>query len=291
MIFKKIKERWPLQEERLTGKEIFRQELAKKDERINLAYAALLFSACLAETFDPARYLARLDEIAHAVQAPVVSARTDEDKLTRLNDYLFGELGFFGNAQDYYNPQNSFLNKVLDLRTGIPISLSVIYIEIGWRLGLPLWGIGLPGHFIVGYGQPDSPIFIDVFNQGRFLSEDDCLAQAHVSPANRLSFREQFLRPVSKKAILHRMLLNLKHIYVRQEAWTEAYLVVDLILAVRRDLISEIRDRGLLAYQLHRLQDAVFDLNRYLFLAPTSPDADQLKTQIEAIEVALLRLN
>jgi regulator of sirC expression with transglutaminase-like and TPR domain len=150
----------------------------------------------------------------------------------------------------------------------------------------------MPGHFIVGCGQPDSPIYIDVFNQGRFLSEDDCLALAHVSPpANRLGFRERFLRPVSKKAILHRMLLNLKHVYVRQEAWAEAYQVVDLILAVRHDLVSEIRDRGLLAYQLHRLQDAVFDLNRYLFLAPNSPDADQLKTQIEAIEVALLRLN
>ncbi len=112
--------------------ELFRQEMAKKDQEINLAYAALLFSACLTGAVEPGLYLARLDELAGAVKGPVQSAPTSEARLAALNDYLFEKLGFLGNAGDYYNPRNSFLDQVLTLKTGIPISLSVLYMEVGW---------------------------------------------------------------------------------------------------------------------------------------------------------------
>ena len=200
-------------------------------------------------------------------------------------------MNFSGNSKDYYHPNNSFLNKVLDSRTGIPITLSVIYLEMGWRLGLPLWGVGIPRHFIVGYGSPGNPIYIDVFNQGRILSEDDCLAISNTPSAERFTFRKKFLKPATKKAILFRMMLNLKQIYINREDWEAAYKVVELMLIIRPNDITGLRDRGLLAYRLDRLHDAIFDIKRYLFLESSSFDASWLEQRLEIMEEKLMRLN
>ena len=230
--------------------------------------------------------------MARTVQPAVKAAHTDIEIITALNHYLFSEQNFYGNSADYYHPNNSYLNKVLDTKTGIPISLSIIYLEVGWRLGLPLWGIGMPGHFIVGYGPTDQPIYIDVFDQGRILSEDDCLNMCNVSPEKRVNFKTTYLlRPAAKKDILFRMLLNLKQLYVRREDWEFAYKISDLMLLVRPDEITELRDRGLLAYRLNRLHDAIFDINRYLFLAPNSIDSGWLEQRLEIIDETLIRLN
>lgn len=236
-------------------------------------------------------YLVMLDRMAEETEPLVRASNTDLEVIDTLNQFMFEDMKFSGNAANYYHPDNSFLNKVLELRTGIPISLSLVYLEVGQRLGLPLWGIGMPGHFIVGYGSPADPIYIDVFNRGRLLSEDDCLAMCQISEANRFSFKDQYLKPATKKAILFRMLLNLKQIYVGWEEWRSAYKTVDLMLLVNPDEITEIRDRGLLAYRLNRLQDAIFDVKRYLYLAPQSVDAAWLEKRIEAMEEKLLRLN
>jgi regulator of sirC expression with transglutaminase-like and TPR domain len=272
-------------------KKRFARELAKEDNEINLAYGALLFSQYLTGAFKPARYLHLLDDLAGPVRADVLAAETDMARIQVLNHHLFQHLGFTGNSQDYYHPDNSLLNKVLERWTGIPISLSVIYLEVGWRLELPVWGIGMPRHFIVGYGTPEDPIYIDVFNGGRILSEDDCLALARVPRVHRRSFVRQFLRPVSKRTILFRMLLNLKQIYMANENWPAAYDTIDLLLVVRPDQFNELKDRGLIAYRLGRLQSAIFDLNRYLFLAPNPTDKEWLTKRVKLMEEELLRLN
>lgn len=272
-------------------KRAFTKELAKNDQEINLAYAALLFAEYLTHAFDVPLYLALLDEMAEAIQAPVLAAETDLETVGVLNQYLFGNLKFAGNSDNYYHPDNSFLNQVLELRRGIPISLSVIYLEIGWRLGLPVWGAGLPGHFIVGYGRSAARLYIDVFNRGRLLSEDDCLSLCRIPFSERDTFREQFLKPATKRAILFRMLLNLKQIYIRAEDWAAAYKTVDLMLIVQPDVITELRDRGLLAYRLNNLHAAIFDLNRYLFLVPDSSDKVYLEQQLEIMEEKLIQLN
>lgn len=274
-----------------TVKKAFARELARDDDDINLAYAAMLFATHLAEPFDPAIYLRRLDEMTEAVRSPVLTAETDLAAIERLNRYLFEELKFAGNADNYYDPHNSFLNKVLDLRQGIPISLSVIYLELGWRLGLPVWGGGLPGHFIVGCGDAANPIYIDVFNAGRILSEEDCLALVQVSTVHKAAFKEQFLKPAARKAILLRMLLNLKNIYVRANDWATAYETVDLMLVISPEAATEIRDRGLLAYRLNHLHEAAFDLERYLFLMPESTDAEVIRGHLGVLEEKLMRLN
>lgn len=272
-------------------RDAFAKELAKDETQLDLAAAALLIAGYLTKTAELKAYLTLLDKMAQGVQPSTPMTNTDLGNIKALNRYLFTELNFYGNTANYYHPNNSFLNRVLDLKTGIPISLSVIYLEVGWRLGLPLWGIGLPGHFIVGYGSSDDPIYIDVFNQGRILSEDDCLAICRIPPGGYATFKEEFLRPMTKQAILYRMLLNLKQIYVRQENWATAYKTVDLMVLVRPREISEIRDRGLLAYRLDKLQEAIFDIKRYLFLASDSIDVSWLERRLEVMEERLLRLN
>ncbi len=272
-------------------KAAFSRELTKSEEQLNLAYAALLLAEYLSDPIDTAYYLSLLDEMAEAVQPAILSAATELAALEALNQYLFGRLKFSGNNENYYHVYNSFLHKVLELRTGIPITLSVIYLEVGWRLGLPVWGVGLPGHFIVAYGPTDRPIYIDVFNQGLRLSEADCLALARAPMSDLEAFQAHFLKPVTKKAILYRMLLNLKQIYLRTENWELAYRVVDLILLVAPTQTTELRDRGLIAYRLNRRQAAILDLQRYLFLVPHAPDADWLRKRVETMEEGLLRLN
>jgi regulator of sirC expression with transglutaminase-like and TPR domain len=272
-------------------KDLFAQEVSGAEAQINLAHAALLFAEYLTQPIDRSFYLALLDEMAEAVRPAVAAAGAGFQIIEALNHYLFVELKFLGNKQDYYQVDNSFLNKVLELKTGIPISLSVIYLEIGRRLNLPLWGVGLPGHFIVGYGLPAQPIYLDVFNQGAILSEDDCLVLCRVGPTQRLSFRERFLQPVSKKAILFRMLLNLKHIYLGQELWSKAYQVVGLMLLIYPGQADTLKERGLLAYRLGRLHDALFDLKRYVFLSPESQEREQVTEWVKIIEEELARLN
>ena len=272
-------------------RETFAKEIAKDDAGLNLSLAALLISEYLTETADITSYLTILDELADAAQPSVQRVNKDADVVEALNRFLFEQLEFSGNSRNYHHPDNSFLNKVLERRTGIPISLSVIYLEIGWRLGLPLWGIGMPRHFIVGYGTLAKPIYIDVFNQGRLLSEDDCLAISQISPSDRLAFKHDYLKPTSKQAIIFRMLLNLKQIYVTWEDWESAFKTVDLMVLTQPDEITELRDRGLLAYRLDRLRDAIFDIKRYLFLASDSIDAAWLEQRMEVMEERLNRLN
>lgn len=274
------------------AKEALAKELSKADDQINLARAALLISEHLNQVAGlAADYLPRLDDMAEALRPAVEAAGTAEAKVGALSHYLFAELQFHGNSENYYDPNNSFLDQVLDRRTGIPISLSLIYLEIGWRLELPLAGLGLPGHFICGYGLPDAPIYVDVFNGGTILSEDDCLALGRAPLAERLAFRQQFLVPAAKKAILFRMLLNLKQIYLRQENWELAHRTLDLILLVQPHQIDELRDRGMVAFRLKRWREATFDLQRYLYLKPNAPDANWLKQHLTLMEERLSRLN
>lgn len=276
----------------LNPKDKFARELTQNETGLNLARATLLVSAHLNQSDDDsAYYLLLLDDMAEALRPRVRAARTEIESIAALNHYLFVELGFSGNEADYYNPTNSFLDKVLDLKTGIPISLSLVYLEIGWRLGLPLQGIGMPAHFIVSYQRPGAPIYLDIFNGGKLLSEEECLALSRTPLTDRLAFRQQYLVPATKKVILFRLLLNLKQIYLRQEAWELVHRTVDLMLLVRPGEAEAYRDRGLAAARLNRLREATFDLQRYLYLAPAAPDAGQLKQHLDILEQKLSRLN
>jgi regulator of sirC expression with transglutaminase-like and TPR domain len=272
-------------------KDQFVAELAKSNKQSNLAKLALLMAQYLTHPFDTAPFLRILDDIADSVAEDICFAPNDAHKIELLNDCLFTEYQFSGNQQAYYHPDNSLLNRVLETGKGIPITLSLVYIEIGARLDLPVWGVGIPRHFIVGYGNPGNPIYIDAFSRGKILSEADCLELSHVSAAQLAQFRERFLKPVSTRSILFRMLANLKYIYVSKKDWEAAYKTIDLMLAIHPGQLTELKERGLLARRLDRLHDAVIDLKRFLFLAPNHVDADWVEQQIETLETELLRLN
>ena len=216
------------------------------------------------------RYLARLDELGSALRHEAGGAR-GEDAVAALNRLLFEQEGFRGNTEDYYDPRNSFLNEVLDRRTGIPITLAMLYMEVARRAELYVEGINFPGHFLLRCparrGTPYSEdLIIDAFHGGALLSEDACRELLRRHAGDEALFESHLLGHATKPQILARMLLNLKRVYVRMHSFPQARDVTELLLAVDPSAINELRDRGLLAYHLKELSAALRDLQACLQL-------------------------
>jgi regulator of sirC expression with transglutaminase-like and TPR domain len=221
--------------------------------------------------------LARLDSMGEAARRRIcghVEQTGDSSPLSCIrafNAFLFEEQHFVGNREHYEDPRNSCLNEVLDRRTGIPITLSVVYMEVGLRAGLRIDGVNFPGHFLVRLSEPESRrssgLIIDPFHAGAMLSEHDCrmLLQKHVG--SEVAFSRSLLAPATRPQIVVRMLLNLKRIYVHMRSFPQARDVTELLLAVTPSALSELRDRGLLAYHLNDVNSALRDLQTYLKLA------------------------
>jgi regulator of sirC expression with transglutaminase-like and TPR domain len=247
--------------------------VAAPDDALDLGYAALWLAAEEYPGLDVEAYASRFDALAGAVAARPLPAPPPYGRLLVLNAYLFDELGFRGNTADYYDPRNSFLNEVLDRRTGIPITLAVVYLEVGWRLELPLAGVGMPGHFLVGYYPPDAPPrYLDVFAGGLVLDRAACAARLRAQFRGFVP-RDEHFAPVSKRQILARMLTNLKQVYAERGDWERALAAIERLLLVQPGALGELRDRGLVHLQRGDLRAARRDLRRYLDLAPRAPDA------------------
>jgi regulator of sirC expression with transglutaminase-like and TPR domain len=197
--------------------------------------------------------VAKLEAMAAAVRPGVTTTDAPILKIEHLNAYLFEERGFRGNTQEYYDPRNSFLNDVIDRRLGIPITLSVVYMEVGRRVGMPLQGVGMPGHFIMKYADPEEDIYIDPFNRGRILSHEACEELLHDVYGEPVPFQETFLAPVSKKQILSRILMNLKAIYIHTKDYLRALSVVERQLIIQPDTEQEVKDRAALRHLIGML--------------------------------------
>jgi regulator of sirC expression with transglutaminase-like and TPR domain len=240
-----------------------------------LADATLVIARIEYPRLDPEPYLARLDAMgdgarrAIARDEAITGDATTAAGIKSLNEYLFEELQFVGNRDKYEDPRNSCLNEVLDRRTGIPITLSVVYMEVARRAGLPVDGINFPGHFLVRCPDTQgSPyLIIDPFHAGALLSEHKCrlLLQKHVG--SEVAFSKSLLAPATRLQIIVRVLLNLKRIYVHMRSFPQARDVTELLLAVTPSALSELRDRGLLAYHLNDVTGALRDLQTYLKLS------------------------
>lgn len=254
---------------------------------IELDRAGLLLAAEEYAHLDVGQYLARLDGFA----ARVADAGAPRDRLFGLNDYLFRELGFKGNVEDYFDARNSFLNDVMDRRTGIPITLSVIYIEVARRVGLRIEGVGMPGHFIVRYRDGEGDLFIDPFGGGRVIGEDECRGKVAELYGAAMPFRKSFLDPVSKRQILTRMLQNLKGIYLRAAAYHQALGVIERALLLTPDAAAEVRDRGLALAGLGRDAAALADLENYLRRRPGAADAGLIAERVTEVRKRQARLN
>jgi regulator of sirC expression with transglutaminase-like and TPR domain len=227
-------------------RQLFTEAVTGPENRLDLARAALLIASEAYPGLDILRYVAKLEVMAAAVRPTVTTTDDPTLKIESLNAYLFEERGFRGNAEDYYDPRNSFLNDVVDRRLGIPITLSIIYMEVGRRVGMPLQGVGMPGHFIMKYADPGGDIYIDPFNKGRMLSRQACEELIQQLYGEPVPFQEAFLAPVSKKQILARMLMNLKAIYVHTKDYLKALSVVERLLIIQPDVEQEVKDRAAL---------------------------------------------
>ena len=253
----------------------------------DLAVAALMIARVEYPQLDAGPYLDRLDAIgreatrrlAAAMEAPVnAPSRADPDdyaRITALNDYLFGELRFVGNNVTYEDPRNSYLNEVLDRRTGIPITLALVYLEVARRAGLHVEGVNFPGHFLLRCparrGLPNTDdLIIDPFNGGALLSEEACRARLRRRVEDESGGDLPLLVHATKPQILARVLLNLKRLYVQMHSFPQALDITELLRAVDPSAINELRDRGLLAYHLRDFSGALRDLQAYLRLSKSS---------------------
>jgi regulator of sirC expression with transglutaminase-like and TPR domain len=244
---------------------------------VPLADAALAVAAEEYPNLDAGKYVARLNALATRVRLHAPEPVRAASVLMAVRTVLFEEEKFRGNDEDYYDPRNSFLNEVLDRKLGIPISLSILYIEVARRAGLQLQGVGFPGHFLVKYAPDAGPeVFIDAYNGGEVLSTDECLARFKAASHGR-PIEPRHLAGVGPKQILARMLHNLKRIYLERSDDIRLWWVVDRLLMLDPTQVEELRDRGLISARLGAAPAAVRDLTAFLEVAPDSPDAGQVR--------------
>ncbi len=255
----------------------FYQEINQPDEQIDLAKAALCYAQAEYPNLNIAKYLSILDAIASKIESQLIAERYPLKVIKSINDHLFDRLEFCGNQHDYYDPDNSFLNQVIDRKVGIPISLAVIYLAIAQRLNFPMVGIGMPGHFLIRPEFEASEIFIDVFNQGEILFKHDCQMKLDQIYQQQVKLDPSWLMPVTNKQILARMLNNLKFIYLHRRELDKALSIMSAILKILPQNVAEIRDRGLLYYQVNRWEEAIIDLQYFLKIAPDSDDAPMIE--------------
>ncbi|MHB1168210.1 MAG: SirB1 family protein [Longimicrobiales bacterium] len=261
----------------------FAAVVAQQEDDIDLALAALLVAAEEYPQLLPEPYLRRLDLLAERVRD-----RLDEETaplviLQELSRVLFEEEGFRGNAEAYYDPRNSFLNDVLDRRVGVPLTLSLLYLEVGWRLGLPLHGVNFPGHFLVRYDGEALKLLIDPFQKGEIRFEDEAQELLDRVYGGTVSLQPSYLRPAGRKDILVRLLSNLKGIYLNTRDDRRALAATERILLVRPDAAEEVRDRGMLLARLGFADDALQELRDYLTRAPGADDAERVRLLIREL--------
>jgi regulator of sirC expression with transglutaminase-like and TPR domain len=239
-----------------------------------IASAALIIARVEYPRLEAEPYLTRLDQMGEAVRHAIdehadAAGETSPRAVVRtLNEYLFEELQFAGSQMDKYeDPRNSCLNQVIDRRIGIPITLAVLYMEVARRAGVQLHGVNFPGHFLVRY--PDSEgtgLIIDPFHGGVLLSEQQCRVLLQKHCGREVAFTPTLLAPATRLQIVVRMLLNLKKLYVHMRSFPQARDVTELLLTITPSALSELRDRGLLAYHLNDVTGALRDLQTYLKL-------------------------
>jgi len=239
--------------------------------------AALAIARVEYPALDPQPYLDRIEELGrNAAERLEGISHVSPEAIRAFNEYLYDEEGFSGNRGNYEDPRNSFLNEVLDRRTGIPISLAVVYLEVARRAGLDVTGVNFPGHFLLraAPGLASDDLVIDPFHGGALLSEFDCRQLLRTHLGDEAAFDGSLLAPATRHDIVVRMLVNLKRLYVRMRSFPQARFVSTLLLTADPSAVGELRDRGLLAYHLEDFASALRDLEEYLRLSPREAEPD-----------------
>jgi len=263
-----------------------------EDERIDLARAALTIAQTEYPDLDVDAYCGRIEGLAQRVKQQVPSLGDPSDSIAALNQVLFEEEGFRGNTEDYYDPRNSFLNDVLDRKLGIPIALAVVYMEVARRVGFPLVGVGMPGHFLLKhYDIEGGEILVDPFNRGGVLTAIDCQHRLDQIYGGQMPLQPEFLMAVSRRQVLVRMLNNLRSIYLSSRNFRKALPVVDLILAVYPRSPEDVKQRAMLRWSLGQSRGALADLEDYLKMSPDASDADEIRQTAASLRRMMATMN
>jgi len=279
--------------------EPFAQLLALEDDKIDLARACLLIAEDAYPALDVEGYAGEIERFARRLRARLAVGAGEEERVLALNEFLFDDLGFSGNTEDYYDPRNSYLNEVLDRRTGIPITLAVLYMEIGRMIGLRLEGVSFPGHFLVRLRVGSGTLVLDPFSGGVPQSEKDLRerlkrviprAAAGGVPVAKLPL-DQFLEPATKRQILARVLRNLKGIYREADKPERQLEVLNRMILVAPESAIELRDRGLVYQRLECWRPALNDLRDYLERAPEAIDTEEMRAKVMELSLRCARLN
>jgi regulator of sirC expression with transglutaminase-like and TPR domain len=263
-----------------------------EDERIDLLRAALAFARIEYPALKSESYVRRVEELAQRVAQRIQQIDDPADCIAGLNRVLFQEEMFRGNTVNYYDARNSFLNCVLDRRLGIPITLALLYMEVGARAGFPLFGVGMPGHFLVKhYDVSGSSILIDAFDRGTVVTEDDCRKKISSIYDGQIGLQPHFLLTVTRRQMLTRMLNNLRSIYLSQRDFRRAVQVVDLILAIYPRSPEDVKQRAALRHNLGDNRGAVADFEEYVKMAPDASDAEEVRQTALALRRQIAMMN
>jgi regulator of sirC expression with transglutaminase-like and TPR domain len=266
------------------------QALEDADARPGQEFApgALIVASVEYPALDAERWMAQLAAIGDQALAGVASQAGVEGPLharvEAINRCLYGTLGFRGNRDHYGDVRNSCLNQVIERRTGIPITLAIVYMDVARRAGLRVEGINFPGHFLVrvrdgaAAANADAGLVVDAFNNGAILTEPDCHALL-ARHEETLAFRPDLLARASRRQVFVRMLVNLKRLYVQNRSFPQAHAVTDALLALSPGSLAELRDRGLLSYHLHDYAAALRDLEEYLRLLTLTDKGDDARDE------------
>lgn len=264
------------------------------DEDIPLLQGCLLIALDEYPDLDINSYRAELDRHVAELAPRVSSQEADRGKLAELNRYLFQEQGFSGNQDDYYDPRNSYINDVFDRRLGIPLSLGIIQIEVARRLGIELEGVSFPGHFLVRMPMDGGLLVLDPYHQGRSIDADELKLRARPHLQGGEIDDQQLLEilaPAGARAILMRMLRNLKGLYLDRENWDKVVRCSDRLVKLDPSLAEERRDRGLMYMKLGHVSAARIDLNHYLSERPEASDVEEIRLALIESSSTRARIN
>jgi regulator of sirC expression with transglutaminase-like and TPR domain len=269
----------------------FRQAVDRSEEKIELGRAALTIALIDYPNLDIPDYLDRMDRLAMEVTGRSGPEADIYRSIAAVNYVLFRQYGFHGNRDDYFDPKNSFLNEVIERKTGIPITLSVLYMEVAQRVGFMLDGVGFPGHFLVKCVGDGEEIVIDPFNGGEIKSREDIDKMLFDLYGGKVVFHSDFFAPSTKKDILKRMLTNLKAIYINRNDLVRSLSALDRLVILDPTSAVDTRDRGVVYLRLECYAQARDDFETYLRLRPDAEDAVLVREQLVRLAKEATRIH
>ncbi len=264
----------------------FAHEVARPDDQVNLARAALLVAREEYGQLPVDRYLGRLDQLAEEVRDRLANETAPPVVLQELIRTLYERNRFRGNRESYYDPRNSFLSDVLDRRKGIPLTLGMVVLEVGWRLGLDLEGVNFPGHFLVRMRGETVNLLVDPFDDGALRFEDEAQDLLDRVYGGMVRLQPGFLKGATRRDMLVRLLTNLKGVYLNVRDHDRALAAVERILLIHPTAPTEIRDRGTILARMGRTEEALEQLEWYLDYAPTAADAVRIRSLVDELKEA-----